>query len=172
MHETVAKWLFEQFSELAPLGARVIEFGAQDINGAARNCVPPIYKTWFGVDRVDGNGVDQVGDCAAEVYLPGTWDVAVCTNVLEHDYRWRSIVVNLIRHVKDGGVVLIQCPGPGFTPHSGRVEGPLQEGEYYANVSAAEIEHIVRAIRPPVTILQAEQGGWCGTLDSFVVLRK
>lgn len=169
MHAEVLEWLAAKAEEYGPF-ERVIEFGSRNLNGSARDVIP--HKSWFGVDVVAGPGVDLVANAVHAVVNVGYWDLGICTNVFEHDPTWAHILRNLISHVKSGGYLFLQCPGPGFLPHSARDVGPLQEGEYYANVSADEIVRVVGTFDARIKVLEAGQGGWCGYQDSLVVLRK
>lgn len=167
MHGEVLEWLAAKAEEYGPF-ERVLEFGSRNLNGSAREVIP--HKSWFGIDVSAGEGVDLVANATHAVVDVGTWDLGVCTNVFEHDPTWAHILRNLISHVKSGGYLFLQCPGPGFQPHSARDVGPLQEDEYYANVSALEIVSAAIQFDPRTRILEAGQGGWCGSLDSLVVL--
>lgn len=119
------------------LSGPVVEFGSRNVNGSARDVFPGLE--WIGVDIEDGPGVDVV--CGAEEYSP-PWSpsAVICCEVLEHAEHWQEIVRNASRILwQDGGTFVLTCAGPGRQPHSAIDGGPLRDGEYYRNLSAAEI---------------------------------
>ena len=127
------------------LSGPVVEFGSRNINGSARDVFPGLE--WIGVDIEDGPGVDVVAD-AAEYRPPRSvhFESVVCCEVLEHAENWKSIIQNAAtllsdtkEHYDDAGILGITCAGPGRQPHSAIDGGPLRPGEYYRNLSAAEI---------------------------------
>lgn len=115
----------------------VIEIGSRNVNGSARDAFPGVL--WRGIDTVEGDGVDIVGDVLN--WWPETLDfisTVVCCEVLEHAEKWREI----LRHVaewEENITLVITCAGPGRKPHSAIDGGPLRDGEYYANISAEEL---------------------------------
>lgn len=164
MHAEVETFLMEQANW--PLvgweGARVLEVGAQDVNGAVRRCIDPRQFSWVtewhGIDLVDGPGVDYVGQ--AETILPVLYadgerfDVAICCEVLEHARGWREIVCGMLAVLKQGGHLVITCAAPGRPPHgaSGAPEPAIDE--WYCNVALHEV---VNTISPWAIIRYGEQ---------------
>lgn len=120
----------------------IIELGSRDINGSARGLFP--LAEWTGVDIVDGPMVDVVADAA-------TWqpdepaDMVITCETLEHAQRWRDIVANAHEMLTDGGRIVITAAGPGRAPHSGLIEGPVQQGEWYENVAPDELRAVLVA---------------------------
>lgn len=127
--------------------ARVIEIGAQDVNGATRYLVPSGWASWSGVDLVDGPGVDYVGDAQtvleALVSDGELFDVAICTEVLEHTSTWPWIVKGMLDILRPDGALVITCAAPG-RPEHGASGGPLVKGEWYDNVGLDRLEPVVR----------------------------
>jgi len=117
------------------LSGPVVEFGSRNINGSARDVFPGLE--WIGVDIEDGPGVDVVCD-AAGFTTPLLVRAVVCCEVLEHAANWKCLIRNAANVMTDG-VLVITCAGPGRLPHSAIDGGPLRPGEYYRNLSAAEI---------------------------------
>lgn len=99
---------------------RVLEVGAQDVNG---NCRVIIGKSqpneYVGVDIASGPGVDTV--CRAEDLVnhfgESSFDAVISTEMLEHVKDWRQVVSNLKRVVRPGGVILITTRSKGFNLH-------------------------------------------------------
>ena len=118
------------------LSGPVVEFGSRNINGSARDVFPELE--WIGVDIEDGPGVDVVADAAT--FTTGEMPLSiVCCEVLEHASNWKQIIHNAAWVLEFDGVLVITCAGPGRQPHSAIDGGPLRDGEYYRNLSAAEI---------------------------------
>ena len=119
------------------LSGPVVEFGSRNVNGSARDAFPGLE--WIGVDIEDGPGVDVVADAAEfwpDQFAPCS---IVCCEVLEHAANWKEIIRNAKRIADLQCVLVITCAGPGRLPHSAIDGGPLRPGEYYRNLSAAEI---------------------------------
>lgn len=117
------------------LSGPVVEFGSRNVNGSARDVFPGLE--WIGVDVEDGPGVDVVCDAAGFTTSAIVRSV-VCCEVLEHAENWKCLIRNAANVMTDG-VLVITCAGPGRQPHSAIDGGPLRPGEYYRNLSAAEI---------------------------------
>ena len=118
------------------LSGPVVEFGSRNINGSARDVFPDLE--WIGVDIAEGPGVDVVCD-AAEYRSKHSVTSVVCCEVLEHADNWKTIIQNAADLLTERGVLIITCAGPGRLPHSAIDGGPLRDGEYYRNLSAADI---------------------------------
>ena len=119
------------------LNGPVVEFGSRNVNGSARDVFPGLE--WIGVDLQDGPGVDVVAD-AAMFTTDDIISSVVCCEVLEHAANWKEIIRNAGNVMDHDGILVITCAGPGRTPHSAIDGGPLRDGEYYRNLSAAEIK--------------------------------
>jgi SAM-dependent methyltransferase len=124
-------------------GARVLEIGSRDINGAVRGLFRDCAE-YVGVDVNPGPGVDVVGDFC-ELYSAdsnaATFDIVVCTEVLEH-YKYPS---NLIYHahylLKPNGAFIVTCASEVRPPHSAQGEAwELQPGEYYGGITLEWME--------------------------------
>lgn len=144
MHETIGRWIERMDAEHGPF-SQILEVGALNVNGSIREhfTTSGLLSAMFywGIDVAHGNDVDEVADGADYKGNAGHWDCVVTTGALEHTPRAREIVLNAYRLLRPGGTFLCTCAGSGFTPHAcyGGHEGP-EEGEYYANVSGAEME--------------------------------
>lgn len=120
-----------------PSVTHVYEVGSLNINGTVRPVFPD--AVWYhGIDVVPGPGVDAVAD--AETYIPPLVpDCIVCCEVLEHAPRAEALLRRLGALVAHGGQVIVTCAGPDRRPHSGVDGGDLRDGEFYRNLSAAQL---------------------------------
>jgi SAM-dependent methyltransferase len=128
-----------------PFGS-VLEVGSRDINGGVRDIFQGAF--FHGVDVADGPGVDEVIDFATRV-RPSTeqWDCVVCCEVLEHadDETAERILSNAHDHLCHEGLLLLTAAGVGRHEHSAHYEGPPLRGEFYRNVSLADLTTWLRA---------------------------
>jgi SAM-dependent methyltransferase len=139
MHKQAYDWV-KRFA--TPAAIDVLDIGGRNINGSVRELYPGAVR-YVAVDLHDGPGVDVVADVTTWDE-PGTFDVVVCCEVLEHAPNWREIVRTAHDRLKPGGQFVMTCAGPGRAPHSG-VDGgwKLHPGEHYGNVSERELEEVL-----------------------------
>jgi SAM-dependent methyltransferase len=101
-------------------GRRVLEVGSHDPNAVVRSIVEPLQPgEYIGVDVAAGDGVDMV--CPAERLLDqfgaASFDLVVCTEVLEHVRDWRLVVRNVKGVLRDGGLLVATTRSRGFEFH-------------------------------------------------------
>ena len=101
-------------------GKRVIEVGSMNVNGSLRATIEALGPAkYVGVDLGEGPGVDEV--CPAENLVArfgeASFDLVVCTEMLEHVREWRVVIANLKQLVAPGGVVLLTTRSKGFPYH-------------------------------------------------------
>lgn len=140
MHAEVVEFLRSSpVQDIGWEGVSVLEIGAQDVNGRARDYFDG-WTTWHGVDLVPGDGVTFVGDAVEIVAgFAGLYDRVVSTEVLEHAERWSALVAGMVRALTPEGYLVATCASPSRPPHGvsgGEVVAP---GEYYRGVSLAEV---------------------------------
>ena len=89
--------------------SRVLEVGSRDVNGSLRSYFSDC--DYLGVDIEPGPGVDIVGHlCDVTNLIEDSYDVILCTNVSEHDPRWRQTLLNCVDRVSPGGMMILVCP--------------------------------------------------------------
>jgi len=112
----ILHWLKRQVRPHVSLDSRVLEIGALNVNGSARDVLP--VGNWLGIDRVPGRGVDLVTD-AVEFMQSDTalYDVVIACECYEHDPRWW--ITDALAKVKlsYGGLYVVTAPAIGFPFH-------------------------------------------------------
>lgn len=103
-------------------GSRVVEMGSLDINGSMR----PYFDAarYVGVDVGAGEGVDVVAPGQLLDHPSGSYDCAVSANCFEHNPFWLETFVNMLRLVREGGLVLFTCASTGYREHGTRRSAP------------------------------------------------
>lgn len=101
-------------------GKQVLEVGSNDINGNVRKIIESYGpEKYTGTDIADGSTVDVVCDVCdlVDKFGENSFDVVVCTEVLEHVRDWRKAIHNIKNVCKPGGTVLITTRSKGFHYH-------------------------------------------------------
>lgn len=133
MHDEALKFVAGVADVHGPFG-RVLECGALNVNGSVREVI--ISDFHFGIDLIEGGGVDLVGEFS-EFRDDVLNDLVVCCEVLEHSNNVDGIVEAASENLKPGGLFLITCATDGRAPHG--VNGGNVGVEYYCNVSESEM---------------------------------
>jgi len=121
MQESVLNYIRAQLHEGQLKDKTVLEVGSYDRNGCARQLIIDMgSKTYTGVDLELGPCVDEI--CNAEDVVKrfgeNAFDVVISTEVVEHVRDWRTVVENLKRVVKPGGLLLVTTRSRGFNYHA------------------------------------------------------
>jgi len=128
--------------ELAAVGrgSRVLEIGAYNVNGSAREASPP-GVTWVGLDLRPGPGVDIVAD-ACGYDGGGQYDVVVCAETMEHCADHAGIIESAWRALRPGGLLIVTAANPLRQPHNDD-GGPLGIGDTWNPVGGSELEALL-----------------------------
>jgi SAM-dependent methyltransferase len=98
----------------------VLEVGSFIVNGSVRPLVNVFGpRSYLGVDRVVGAGVDRVVD-AEELTAQldsNCADVLISTEMLEHCDDWRRCIREMVAALRPGGLLLITTRSEGFVYH-------------------------------------------------------
>ena len=143
MHPEALTWVRWSVLAFDDIRGRVLEFGGRNVNGGVRDVIPS--TAWLSVDIAPGADVDVVANAATVEVEPGTWDVVVSTELLEHTPEGEAIVANAYRHLRDGGWFVATMAGPGRKPHSATGQRDVPAGEHYANVDPDELAQWLEA---------------------------
>lgn len=131
MHPEAYGFVESVSRNLVKPGLRVLEIGSLDVNGSARALFSEADR-YYGIDRENGRGVDQVID-AREYDGMGKFDVVITTETLEHDSEPEKIIECAARALKPGGLLIITAAGPDRTPHN--TDGtPWDGAQHYKNI--------------------------------------
>lgn len=136
MHQTAYNWIAKTV-RILPVRRKVLEFGSRDVNGTPRRLFQDA-ECYVGVDLIAGPGVDIEAD-ASTFTTQDRFDTVICMEVLEHTDKAREICRNAYHHLTEGGVFLVTAASYRRQPHSAVDGGELKEGEFYRNVTRADL---------------------------------
>lgn len=94
--------------------------GSLDVNGTVRGLVEAHQpSSYVGVDISSGPGVDQLCDAEGLIdrFGPSSFDLIICTEMLEHVLDWRAVVMNLKGVLAIDGALLLTTRSKGFRFH-------------------------------------------------------
>jgi len=115
MHDSAyrnAKRFFEVYGAHIKTG-KVVEIGAQDVNGTIRTTAPP-WLEYVGVDYQAGKGVDLVlEDQYTFPFEDESVDILVSSSCLEHSAMFWVTWLEMLRVVKPNGLIYLNVPSAG-----------------------------------------------------------
>ncbi len=95
------------------VGSSTLEFRTRVQPHIERNVFGPLRSRGLVVTHLDARaepGVDIVADVATLEGVDGSWDVVICTNLLEHVEDRGETVRNIQRVVKPAGMLVLTVP--------------------------------------------------------------
>ena len=109
------------FAKSLPIesGLTILEIGSYDVNGSVRTLLQKDAKEYVGCDIEAGPGVDIVVDKDEDLikrFGKKSFDVVVCTEVLEHAEDWRKIVSEVKQISKK--YIIVTTRSVGFPHHA------------------------------------------------------
>lgn len=115
MHASVMTWLAEHddLKIVRPefRNADILEVGSYNENGSARSIFQDGAASYIGVDMRAGRDVDLVMNADSLMFESASFDLVICTEMLEHDQRpWKSIP-EMWRVLRPGGSLLLTARG-------------------------------------------------------------
>ncbi len=132
-------------------GIKVLDIGSADMNGT--------NKPWFegceyiGLDIKEAANVDVVSIAHEYNAPPGSFDVVISTNQLEHDMYWEKTLAKMYELLKPGGLFILQTchtrPEHGTTNTSinDSLTAQIHDevwGNFYKNYTIEDIDSILR----------------------------
>lgn len=91
----------------------VLEVGSQNFNGGLRDLKSQTMH-WHGVDLSEGPGVDSIIDIGGKYpFKDASFDLVVASSVFEHDIQFWNSFLEMVRVVKEDGLVLLIMPSQG-----------------------------------------------------------
>jgi hypothetical protein len=115
-HGSVVEWGQRVIHPEDVAGRRVVEVGSYNVNGSLRDVVMTHRpSSYVGVDTRPGPAVDVVMDGGS--LRAGCADVIICTEVLEHVFRWQRFLRGLKEALATGGWLFLTTRAPGFPLH-------------------------------------------------------
>lgn len=179
MHPEAQAFLVESLASRSLAGVpdeypptKILEFGSRDVNGSPRYLFPPLTQ-YVGVDIVEGEGVDIVGDASDIDLVPeyGKFDLLICMEVFEHTPHWPDILNNMRLHASDGAQVIVTAAADPRQAHSAvngehlvdwttlPIEGDAERGiEFYKNVDPDVLRELARDLFTEATVTTHPHG--------------
>ena len=115
----ILSWLEINVKPALRASDRVLEIGALNVNGSARDVLQGHVASWLGLDRTEGPGVDLAVN--ALDYLKSTsetYDVIIACECYEHDPFWWRTHEAALSCLSSGGLFVVTTPTLGFPYHS------------------------------------------------------
>jgi SAM-dependent methyltransferase len=119
-------------------GKRVLDCGSLDVNGSNRFLFEQC--DYVGIDIVPGKNVDVVTLIHEHNAESESYDVIVSTEAFEHDKYWELSLKNIVRILKNNGMLLFTCATTGRSPH---FFGPKEWGSYYKNLREEDVRSAI-----------------------------
>ncbi len=144
MHPEAAEWVETQVSKLQRLSFplhNVVDLGGRNVNGTSRHLFDPKVTKYTSVDIRPGEDVDIVAS-ASDFGDSDTYDLVICTEVLEHTALAYDIVLNAERILKPGRPFIMTTAWTGRAPHSAVDGGALRPDPSLPNLMGSDRDRL------------------------------
>ncbi|NBU15967.1 MAG: class I SAM-dependent methyltransferase [Actinobacteria bacterium] len=131
-------------------GTTVLDVGSGDINGNNRHYFA--RGTYVGCDIAEGPNVDVVCPCHLLPFGPGSFDVIISTECLEHDMHYPKTLAKIVDLLRPGGLFVMTCASTGRAEH-GTMRCHSTESfttrlsdewrDYYRNLTAQDVRDVM-----------------------------
>jgi SAM-dependent methyltransferase len=101
-------------------GKKVLEVGSRYVNGTIRTLIEPHNPSlYIGLDLILGNCVDVVfpAERMMEIFYPEEFDVVISMACIEHVNDWKTVISNMKKVLKVGGLIIVETCTPRFPQH-------------------------------------------------------
>jgi acetyltransferase-like isoleucine patch superfamily enzyme len=130
--------------------SKVLDIGSLDINGCNKSFFESCdYK---GLDVSPGKNVDIIGLAHEHDVPDGSYDVVLSSNTFEHDMHFEKTFKNMVRLVRQGGLLFFTCSGENYPEHGTAEKSPFRGHplmdhptwkNYYKNVTEKWIRSFI-----------------------------
>ena len=102
--------------DVLEVGSRVVQDPSLTLRHHVTSLGP---RRYWGVDIIDGYGVDEIcsAEAAVDRFGEESFDLVIATELLEHVQDWWTVVSALKRLLRTGGVLLVTTRSEGFPYH-------------------------------------------------------
>lgn len=150
------------------LGKDVLEVGSRNMNGSMKKHVRLLGpSSYVGIDIQVGGGVDIILDAKdiCKKFGEERFDLVISTEMLEHVKDWRTVISQMKRVLRPGGILIITTRSKGCPQHDYPSDfWRFEQSDMRAIFSDMEITHLendptdlnslpgvfVRAVKPCV----------------------
>lgn len=114
MHTTAINTAQFFFTTYATSSSRIVDIGAQDVNGSLKNVIP-VGAEYIGVDFAAGKNVDVVLTNPYKYPLDDNYaDIVVSSSCFEHSEMFWLSFIECMRILKPGGLFYLNVPSNGM----------------------------------------------------------
>lgn len=109
-----SRLFFETYGENLPAGSKIVDIGAQNVNGSIKDVCPGHYQ-YIGVDFVEAEGVEIIlNDAYSFPFENESIDAIVCSSCFEHSEMFWLVFNEMLRILKPSGLIYINAPSNGY----------------------------------------------------------
>lgn len=138
---------FETYRDNLPAGSKIVDIGAQNVNGSIKDVCPDDYQ-YIGVDFVEGKGVDVILDDPYSLpFEDESIDAIVCSSCFEHSDMFWLVFNEILRILKPTGLVYINAPSNGYVHR-----WPVDCWRFYPDAGNALVNWAKRSGYDPVLL--------------------